>query len=72
MEGEGGGVSYMTEGGLYQQAGIAAVICGPGSITQAHKPNEYLELSQLAQCETFVRALSEKAQQYFEQERKEA
>lgn len=72
VEGEGGGVSYMTEGGLYQQAGIAAVICGPGSIAQAHKPNEYLELSQLAQCETFVKALSEKAQQYFEQERKEA
>ncbi|MDO4641944.1 MAG: acetylornithine deacetylase [Neisseria sp.] len=47
-------VSYTTEGGLFRQAGIPTVICGPGSIEQAHRPNEYIELSQLAQCDAFL------------------
>ncbi len=37
-----GKVSFGTEGGLYQQAGIPTVICGPGSIEQAHRPNEFI------------------------------
>ena len=52
--GEPGKVSYGTEGGLFQAAGIPTAICGPGSIDQAHKPNEYVELAQLATGEQFV------------------
>ena len=36
---------------------MPAVICGPGSIEQAHKPDEYVSLDQVARCEAFVRAL---------------
>ncbi|HUZ72645.1 MAG TPA: acetylornithine deacetylase [Stellaceae bacterium] len=52
-----GKVSFGTEGGLYQEAGIPTVICGPGSIEQAHRPNEFLALDQVRQCETFLRRL---------------
>jgi acetylornithine deacetylase len=52
-----GKVSYGTEASLFQEAGIPAVVCGPGSIEQAHKPNEYVSLGQLAQCEAFLRRL---------------
>jgi len=47
-------VAYVTEGGLFQQAGIPAIICGPGSIEQAHKPDEYVSLEQIALCESFM------------------
>jgi acetylornithine deacetylase len=47
-------VSYCTEAGLFQQIGIPAVICGPGSIEQAHKPDEYIEESELRKCEAFM------------------
>lgn len=50
-------VGYGTEAGLFQDAGIPTVVCGPGSIEQAHKPNEFVELSQLAACERFLRGL---------------
>lgn len=50
-------VAYGTEAGLFQQAGIPSVICGPGSINVAHRPNEYVELEQLALCENFVQRL---------------
>ena len=49
-----GAVSYGTEGGLFQQAGIPSVICGPGNIEQAHRPNEFVTLEQVAQCEEFM------------------
>ncbi|HUK60711.1 MAG TPA: acetylornithine deacetylase [Stellaceae bacterium] len=52
-----GKVSFGTEGGLYQQAGIPTVICGPGSIEQAHRPNEWIALEQVSQCEAFMRRL---------------
>ena len=52
-----GKVSYGTEASLFQQAGIPAIVCGPGSIEQAHKPNEYVSLDQLAQCEAYLRRL---------------
>jgi len=52
-----GKVSFGTEGGLYQQAGIPTVVCGPGSIEQAHRPNEFIALEQVRQCETFLRRL---------------
>ena len=51
-------VAYGTEAGLFQGAGIATVVCGPGSIEQAHKPDEYVEKEQLAQCEQFLRQLA--------------
>lgn len=51
-------VSYGTEAGYFQAAGIPAVVCGPGSIQQAHKPNEYIELSQVRACETFMHRLA--------------
>jgi acetylornithine deacetylase len=47
-------VAYATEGGLFQQAGIPSIICGPGSIVQAHKPNEYVSLDQISLCESFM------------------
>jgi acetylornithine deacetylase len=49
-----GKVSYGTEAGLFQQMGVPSVICGPGDIAQAHSPNEFVSLDQLAQCEAFV------------------
>ncbi len=50
-------VSYGTEAGLFQEAGIPSVVCGPGNILQAHKPNEFIELSQIDACVTFMRRL---------------
>lgn len=47
-------VSYCTEAGLFQQIGIPAVICGPGNIAQAHKPDEYIAVSELRKCEAFM------------------
>ena len=43
-------VAFGTEAGLFQAAGMSAVICGPGSIAQAHKPDEYIALEQLQAC----------------------
>jgi acetylornithine deacetylase len=54
-------VSFTTEGGLYQEAGIPTVICGPGSIEEAHKPDEFVALDQIRQCESFMRRLMERA-----------
>ena len=51
-------VGFGTEAGLFQSAGIASVVCGPGSITQAHQADEYVSLAQLAQAETFLQALA--------------
>src|SRR5258706_5317382 len=48
-------VAYGTEAGLFSQAGIPTVICGPGSIDDAHKADESVELSQLAECDRFLR-----------------
>jgi acetylornithine deacetylase len=47
-------VSYGTEAGLFQQMGVPTVILGPGDIAEAHRPNEFVALEQLAQCETFL------------------
>jgi acetylornithine deacetylase len=52
-----GKVSYGTEGSQFQIAGIPTVICGPGSIEQAHKPNEFVSLEQVAHSERFLHAL---------------
>lgn len=50
-------VSYATEAGIFEEAGIAAVVCGPGDIEQAHRPNEYISLEQLVMCETMLREI---------------
>jgi acetylornithine deacetylase len=53
-------VAYASEAGLFQGAGIPSIICGPGSIEQAHKPNEYITFAQIATCEGFMeRVLAE-------------
>jgi acetylornithine deacetylase len=51
-------VSYATEAGIFQDAGLPAVICGPGHIAQAHKPNEWIEHAQIIACSTFLEKLS--------------
>ena len=50
-------VSYGTEAGLYQAAGFDAIICGPGDIDRAHKPDEYILTSELAACQRLIEAL---------------
>jgi acetylornithine deacetylase len=52
-------VSYAAEAGQFQQAGFSTVLCGPGSIDQAHQPNEYIEKSQVVSCVEFMRRLIE-------------
>jgi len=50
-----GKVSFGTEAGVFSAMGdIPTVVCGPGSIEQAHKPDEFIELDQLARCEKFL------------------
>ncbi|MEM9473351.1 MAG: acetylornithine deacetylase [Pseudomonadota bacterium] len=49
-----GVVSYGTEAGHFQAAGMSTVICGPGSIDQAHKPDEFIAASQLVACDRFL------------------
>lgn len=51
-------VAFGTEAGLFKNAGIATVVCGPGSIEQAHQPDEFVSLAQLARCEAFMHALA--------------
>jgi acetylornithine deacetylase len=52
-------VSYGTEAALFHGASMPAVICGPGHIEQAHQPNEWVRLEQLARCEAFMGRLAE-------------
>lgn len=53
-----GKVSFGTEASLFHGASIPTVICGPGHIEQAHQPNEWVALEQLARCEAFMRRLA--------------
>jgi acetylornithine deacetylase len=53
-------VAFGTEAGLFDEFGIPTIVCGPGSIEQAHKPDEWVSLEQLALCETFMRRLMER------------
>ena len=52
-------VSYCTEAGLFQEIGIPAVVCGPGNIEQAHKPDEFIAVEQIRKCEAFMTRLVE-------------
>ena len=53
-----GKVSYGTEAGIFQDAGIASIVCGPGDIAQAHKPDEWIALDQLDACDGFIRRIA--------------
>jgi acetylornithine deacetylase len=50
-------VSYGTEASFFQNGGVPAMVCGPGSIAQAHKADEYVALEQLARCDRFIDGL---------------
>ena len=52
-------VSFATEAGQFQKAGIPTVVCGPGSIAQAHQPDEFIEMSQIEAGLAFMRRLAE-------------
>jgi len=52
-------VAFATEAGQFQQAGFSTVLCGPGSIEQAHQPNEYVEVDQMQRGRDFMRRLVE-------------
>lgn len=52
-------VAYATEAGLFLNMGIPTVVCGPGSIEQAHKPDEYVDIEQLESCERFLRKIGQ-------------
>ncbi|KNC91547.1 acetylornithine deacetylase [Trabulsiella odontotermitis] len=51
-------VAFGTEGGLFNQIGIPSVVCGPGSMAQGHKPDEYITLEQLSACDALLRRLA--------------
>ena len=54
-----GKVSYGTEGGCYQNAGIPTIICGPGHVAQAHQPDEWIAQDQLDLCDAFIRRVAD-------------
>jgi acetylornithine deacetylase len=56
---EFGTVAFGTEGGLFEKAGIPTVVCGPGSMDQGHKPDEFITLEQLAACDAMMARLAE-------------
>ncbi len=53
-DGGSGEVSFATEAGSFQRAGVSSVVCGPGSIDQAHQPNEFIDPAELTRCEAMV------------------
>jgi acetylornithine deacetylase len=55
-------VSYGTEAGLYQAAGIDAIICGPGDIARAHRADEFIRVDELAACQAMIERLAETLQ----------
>ena len=54
-------VSFGTEAGLFQEIGISTVVCGPGSIEQAHKIDEFIELNELKKCLKFLEGVKNKS-----------
>ncbi|WP_024643556.1 acetylornithine deacetylase [Pseudomonas syringae] len=50
-----GTVAFGTEGGLFDQSGIPAVVCGPGSMEQGHKPDEFISVEQLEACDEMLK-----------------
>lgn len=56
-------IAFGTEAGLFQSIGMSAIVCGPGAIEQAHKPDEYISRDQLAQCLAMLDGLADKIAQ---------
>ena len=54
-------VSFGTEAGLFQEAGISAVVCGPGSVEQAHKVDEFIKLDELKKCLKLLEGIKNKS-----------
>lgn len=52
-------VAFGTEAGVFQERGIPAVVCGPGDISQAHRPNEYIDITQIEKCLAFLDRLKQ-------------
>jgi len=56
-------VPYATEGGLFQEGGMSAIVCGPGDIAQAHQPDEFISLEQMEACRQYMLRLADFAAQ---------
>ena len=56
-----GTVAFVTEASLFADAGIPAIVCGPGDIAQAHQPDEFIEVSQLDACLGFLERIARQA-----------
>lgn len=54
-----GTVAFGTEGGLFDRSGIPTVVCGPGSMDQGHKPDEFVSVEQLTRCDAMLAALAD-------------
>jgi len=54
-----GTVAFGTEGGLFDGAGIPTVVCGPGSMDQGHKPDEFVSVEQLQGCDALLQRLAD-------------
>ena len=54
---------YAAEAGQFQEQGFSVVLCGPGSIDQAHQPNEYIDIAQVSACERFMEQLVDRLAQ---------
>ena len=52
-------VSFGTEAEVFNKLGLETIVCGPGNIEQAHKPNEYIEESQIIKCQNFLKNIIE-------------
>lgn len=50
-------VAFGTEGGLFDEMGVATLVCGPGSMAQGHKADEYISIAQTERCMTMLRQL---------------
>jgi len=54
-------VSFGTEAGLFQEIGISTAVCGPGSIEQAHKIDEFIKLEEINKCLSFLNGVKDKS-----------
>ena len=52
-------VSFGTEAGVFNNLNIDTIVCGPGNINQAHKPDEFIEIKQIKKCKIFIENLLE-------------
>ena len=53
-----GTVAFVTEASLFADAGVPAIVCGPGDIAQAHQPDEFIEITQLDSCLGFLERIA--------------